>query len=77
MVLASALTPGTRAPDGRAELAAMAPDPWLVNVARGELVDTEALVEAFAEATRRRRPRCDRPEPLPTATRCGALPTAS
>ena len=44
VVLALALTPGTRGLIGRAELAAMEPDAWLVNVARGGLVDTGALV---------------------------------
>ena len=47
VVLALALTPQTRGLIGRAELAAMEPDAWLVNVARGELVDTAALVDAL------------------------------
>jgi len=47
VVLAPALTPDTRGMIGRAELAAMRPDAWLVNVARGGVVDTEALVEAL------------------------------
>jgi len=47
VVLTVALTPQTRGLIGRAELAAMEPDAWLVNVARGGVVDTEALVEAL------------------------------
>ena len=47
VVLMLALTPGTRKLIGRAELAAMGHDAWLVNVARGGVVDTEALVEAL------------------------------
>ena len=47
VVLAAALTPETRRLIGPAELAAMGPDAWLVNVARGALVDTDALVEAL------------------------------
>jgi phosphoglycerate dehydrogenase-like enzyme len=47
VVLALALTPQTRGLIGRAELAAMRPDAWLVNVARGGVVDTGALVEAL------------------------------
>ena len=43
VVLAVALTPQTRGLIGRAELAAMKPDAWLVNVARGAVVDTAAL----------------------------------
>ena len=42
-----ALTPQTRGLISRAELAAMAPDAWLVNVARGGVVDTEALTTAL------------------------------
>jgi phosphoglycerate dehydrogenase-like enzyme len=48
VVLALALTPRTRRVIGRAQLEAMRPDAWLVNVARGELVDTDALVEALS-----------------------------
>ena len=47
VVLALALTPGTRGLIGRPELAAMERHAWLVNVARGGLVDTGALVEAL------------------------------
>ena len=47
VVLMLALTPGTRKLIGRAELAAMERDAWLVNVARGAVVDTEALVDAL------------------------------
>jgi phosphoglycerate dehydrogenase-like enzyme len=47
VVLTLALTPQTRGLIGRAELAAMAPGAWLVNVARGGVVDTEALVDAL------------------------------
>jgi phosphoglycerate dehydrogenase-like enzyme len=45
--LALALTPSTVRIIGAAELAAMRPDSWLVNVARGRHVDTDALVEAL------------------------------
>jgi len=47
VVLTVALTPQTKGLIGRAELAAMEPDGWLVNVARGGVVDTEALVDAL------------------------------
>ena len=47
VVLTVALTPQTRGLIGRAELAAMDPGGWLVNVARGGVVDTEALVDAL------------------------------
>jgi phosphoglycerate dehydrogenase-like enzyme len=45
--LALALTPATEKIIGSAELAAMRPDAWLVNVARGRHVDTGALVDAL------------------------------
>jgi phosphoglycerate dehydrogenase-like enzyme len=45
--LALALTPGTERIIGAAELAAMRPGSWLVNVARGRHVDTGALVNAL------------------------------
>jgi phosphoglycerate dehydrogenase-like enzyme len=47
VVLTVALTPQTRGLVGRAELAGMEPDAWLVNVARGGVVDTEALTAAL------------------------------
>jgi phosphoglycerate dehydrogenase-like enzyme len=49
VVLTVALTSQTRGLIGRAELAAMEPDAWLVNVARGGVVDTEALTAALHE----------------------------
>jgi phosphoglycerate dehydrogenase-like enzyme len=45
--LALALTPQTERIIGAAQLAAMRPDAWLVNVARGRHVDTDALVAAL------------------------------
>jgi phosphoglycerate dehydrogenase-like enzyme len=47
--LALALTPSTEHIIGPAELAAMRPDAWLVNVARGRHVDTAALVEVLTK----------------------------
>lgn len=47
VVVAAPATDGTRHIVGAAELAAMREDAWLVNVARGSLVDTDALVEAL------------------------------
>jgi phosphoglycerate dehydrogenase-like enzyme len=48
VVVAAPATPDTRHIIGAAELDAMRGDAWLVNVARGSLVDTEALVAALA-----------------------------
>jgi phosphoglycerate dehydrogenase-like enzyme len=47
VVLALALTPHTRNLIGPAAFAAMEQDAWLVNVARGGLVDTAALLHAL------------------------------
>jgi len=47
VILALALTPETTGVIGRAELQAMAPHSWLVNVARGGHVDVGALLEAL------------------------------
>jgi phosphoglycerate dehydrogenase-like enzyme len=75
VILVLALTPATRKLIGRAELAAMEQDAWLVNVARGGVVDTEALVEtlrsgqiggAALDVTD--------PEPLPTGHALWDLP---
>jgi phosphoglycerate dehydrogenase-like enzyme len=48
VVIAAPATAGTRHLIGAAELEAMREDAWLVNVARGSLVDTAALVDALA-----------------------------
>ena len=49
VVLTAPLTAGTRHLIGREQLEAMRPSSFLVNVARGALVDTEALVQALQE----------------------------
>jgi phosphoglycerate dehydrogenase-like enzyme len=49
VVLAAPLTPSTTHLINREMLAAMPRQAWLVNVARGPLVDTDALVEALRE----------------------------
>jgi D-3-phosphoglycerate dehydrogenase len=48
VVIAAPATPATRHLIGAAELEAMRADAWLVNVSRGSLVDTDALVAALA-----------------------------
>lgn len=47
IVLAAPSTPETKAMIGPAELAAMKPGAWLVNVARGDMVDQAALLDAL------------------------------
>lgn len=47
--LALALTPETAGIIGAAEMDLIGPDGWLINVARGGHVDTDALVEALRE----------------------------
>ena len=51
VVLAAPLTPETRGMVGEAELALMKPSAWLVNVARGRLVDEQSLVRALGRRT--------------------------
>jgi D-3-phosphoglycerate dehydrogenase len=51
VVLAAALTPRTRHLFERGMFARMKTTAWLVNVARGGLIDTDALVEALAART--------------------------
>jgi phosphoglycerate dehydrogenase-like enzyme len=67
VVLAAALTPQTQQLIGRDQFHAMDDDAWLVNVGRGGLVDTDAMVEAL---TSRRIGGAaldvTDPEPLPT-----------
>jgi D-3-phosphoglycerate dehydrogenase len=47
VVLAAPATPGAQPLIGSAELEQMPDDAWLVNVGRGTLVDTDALVQAL------------------------------
>jgi len=49
VVIAVPLTEETRGLIGAAELAAMKPDAWLINIARGAIVDEDALLEALRE----------------------------
>lgn len=49
VVVAASLTPATKKMFNRQVLEAMQPDAWIVNVARGGLIDTDALVEVLRE----------------------------
>ena len=49
VVLAAALTDGNRGMLGEPELRAMRPTAWLINVARGALVQEDVLVRALSE----------------------------
>lgn len=60
------LTPDTEHLIGAAELAALPDDALLVNVARGKVVDTEALVEATRSGRIRAALDVTDPEPLPS-----------
>ena len=48
IVVAAPATPATNALIGADQLARMSPEAWLVNIARGSLVDTAALTTALA-----------------------------
>jgi len=77
VVLAAPATDGTRRLVGARELAAMRADAWLVNVARGSLVDTDALVAALREgAIAGAALDVTDPEPLPDGHPLWELPTA-
>ena len=51
VVVAAPATPATRHLIGAQELARLKPTSWVVNIARGSLVDTEALVAALRNGT--------------------------
>ena len=73
VVLAVPSTPETRHMIGAMELAAMRPNGVLVNIARGDVVDQAALVEALEKNTSKRH--CSMsptPNRCPRITRCGA-----
>jgi D-3-phosphoglycerate dehydrogenase len=65
-VIAAPATDATRHLVGARELAAMQPHSWIVNVARGSLIDTDALVDALqAERIGGAALDVTDPEPLP------------
>ena len=75
VVIAAPATDGTRHLVGAPELAAMREDAWLVNVARGSLVDTDALVEALRSgAIAGAGLDVTDPEPLPDGHALWAMP---
>lgn len=76
VVVTAALTPATRHAFGARRIALMRPHAVLVNVARGPIVDTEALADALAEG-RIAGAGLDvmDPEPLPLPHRLAALDT--
>ena len=47
VILAAPSTDATRAMIGAAEIAAMKRSAWLINIARGDMIDQEALIEAL------------------------------
>jgi phosphoglycerate dehydrogenase-like enzyme len=51
VVVTAASTAETRHVFDKTALAAMKPDAWIVNVARGALIDTDALVEVLASGS--------------------------
>ncbi|MFA6125329.1 MAG: D-2-hydroxyacid dehydrogenase [Sphingomonas sp.] len=51
VVLAAPSTDATKTLIGADELAAMKPDAWLINIARGDMVDQDALLEALTKKT--------------------------
>jgi D-3-phosphoglycerate dehydrogenase len=76
VVVAAPATAGTRHLIGARELALMREDAWLVNVARGSLVDTAALVAALREgAIAGAALDVTDPEPLPDGHPLWALDT--
>ena len=75
VVLAASLTPATRSLFAAEAFARMRPDAWLVNVARGALVDTEALVAALeAGAVAGAALDVTDPEPLPDGHPLWSMP---
>ncbi len=51
VVIAAPATPDTQHLVGKAELAQLKPTSWVINIARGGLVDTDALVDAVRDGT--------------------------
>ena len=77
VVLTAALTAETTGMISANQLSSMRPDAWLINVARGGLVDTGALVEALRAGTIGGAALdVTEPEPLPPGHALWALPNA-
>lgn len=51
VILAAPSTDATKAMIGTAQLAAMKPTAWLINIARGDMVDDDALIAALTAGT--------------------------
>ncbi|WP_024803291.1 D-isomer specific 2-hydroxyacid dehydrogenase family protein [Nocardia sp. BMG51109] len=51
VVVAAPATPDTRHLIGKSELAQLKPTSWVINIARGSLIDTDALVQALRDGT--------------------------
>ncbi len=51
VILAAPSTQTTKALIGEAELAAMKPTAWLINIARGDMIDEDALIAALTTKT--------------------------
>lgn len=76
-VISAAATPDTEQLIGAEELAAMKPTAWLVNIARGSLIDTDALVGALTAGTIAGAGLdVTDPEPLPVGHPLWSLPNA-
>ncbi len=77
VVIAAPATPATKHLVGAAELAALRPESWVINVARGSLIDTDALVAALRD-NRIGGAGLDvtDPEPLPDGHPLWSLPNA-
>ncbi len=76
-VISAAATPDTEQLIGAKELAAMKPTAWLVNIARGSLIDTDALVGALTAGTIAGAGLdVTDPEPLPVGHPLWSLPNA-
>jgi D-3-phosphoglycerate dehydrogenase len=76
-VICAPATDATKHLVGREQLAAMQPHSWIVNIARGSLIDTDALVEALqAERIGGAGLDVTDPEPLPDDHPLWASPRA-
>ncbi|MEU0504099.1 D-isomer specific 2-hydroxyacid dehydrogenase family protein [Nocardia sp. NPDC005998] len=77
VVIAAPATPATRHLVGADELARLKPTSWIINVARGSLIDTDALVAALAAgAIGGAGLDVTDPEPLPDGHPLWVLPNA-